>query len=189
MSINYHLLAIITVATFVSYEVKYLNQILLSYEKHYKSNLQEYKTVETENISKIIELLNIEVIEYSTLVETEILLTKESPYHSFENRNDYNLKINFETDKFKKLEKMRSLKKITKELTEPNKKYEEKDMKLVNKSKQNKTSFSISKYDKKERNQSKNDTLKKPSASKDIKDKPNLNQKLIHKVKSKKNQN
>jgi hypothetical protein len=32
-------------------------------------------------------------------------------------RNDYNLKVGFENDRLKRLEKMKSLKKITKELT------------------------------------------------------------------------
>jgi hypothetical protein len=43
-----------------------------------------------------------------------------------DSKNDYNLKINFESSKFKKLDKIKSLKKITKELTEPTKRYEEK---------------------------------------------------------------
>ena len=45
LSVNYHLLAVIMVALFVPYQVKYLNEILLSYEKHYGVSLVEYKTV------------------------------------------------------------------------------------------------------------------------------------------------
>ena len=55
------------------------------------------------------------------------------------------MKTNFETHRGKKLDKMRSLKKITKELTDPHKKYEQKQGKTSkNRSKQSKTSFSIS---------------------------------------------
>lgn len=39
LSINYHLLAVIVAALFVPYNVKYLNEILLSYEKHYSTSL------------------------------------------------------------------------------------------------------------------------------------------------------
>ncbi len=85
-------------------------------------------------------------------------------------RNDYNLKIGFENDRLKRLEKMKSLKKITKELTEPPKKYEEKDLRTLNKSKENKTSFSNSKPNTKERTLSRNDTLKKSPTFKDNKD-------------------
>lgn len=68
-------------------------------------------------------------------------------------KNDYNLKINFDSDRVRKLDKIKSLKKITKELTEPAKKFEENQIKVMNKSRENKTSFSISK---KERTLSKN---------------------------------
>lgn len=56
------------------------------------------------------------------------------------------MKVNFENDKLRKLEKMKSLKKITKQLTDP-KRLLEKDLKLINKSKDkdSKTSFSITK--------------------------------------------
>ena len=56
------------------------------------------------------------------------------------------------------------MKKITKELTEPAKKIEENEIKAMNKSRENKTSFSISK---KERTLSKNETLKKSPNPKD----------------------
>ena len=66
------------------------------------------------------------------------------------------MKTNFQHHKAKKLDKMKSLKKITKELTDPHKKYQLKDHKITNKSKDSKTSFSISKYEKKDRTVSKN---------------------------------
>ena len=62
------------------------------------------------------------------------------------------------------MDKIKSLKKITKELTEPAKKIEENQIKAMNKSRENKTSFSISK---KERTLSKNETLKKSPNPKD----------------------
>jgi hypothetical protein len=80
---------------------------------------------------------------------------KEESQIEVDSKNDYNLKINFENDKIRKLDKIKSLKKITKELTEP-KKFEEKEFKAINKSKENKTSFSNSKCEKKERTFSKN---------------------------------
>jgi hypothetical protein len=61
LSINYHLLAVITVALFLPYELKYLSEILMSYEKHYGSSLLEYKTVETESLAKIAELLSLDL--------------------------------------------------------------------------------------------------------------------------------
>ena len=40
-----------------------------------------------------------------------------------DSKNDYNMKIAFDDRRGKKLDKMKSLKKITKELTDPHKKY------------------------------------------------------------------
>lgn len=80
---------------------------------------------------------------------------------------------------------MRSLKRITKELNEPNKKYEEKEVKTpANKSKESKTSFSISKHDKKDRTASKNDSFKKSPDY--VREKNMMGHKGIPKVKSKK---
>lgn len=83
------------------------------------------------------------------------------------------------------------MKKITKELTEPAKKFEENQLKVMNKSRENKTSFSISK---KERTLSKNETLKKSPnyKEKDGKEKQEKqagNVKGTPKVKSKKSPN
>lgn len=106
-------------------------------------------------------------------VEEDVGLAVRAPgghEEELECRNDYNLKVGFENDKLKRLEKMKSLKKITKELTEPPKKYEEKDLRALNKSKENKTSFSNSKPNPKERTLSKNDTLKKSPTFKDTRD-------------------
>jgi hypothetical protein len=137
LSINYHLLAVVMVALFVPYNVKYLTEILLSYEKHYGTSLLEYKTVEAESLTKIAELLNIEVIEHSSVTESlpPIALKTDEVDVELDSKNDYNLKVNFESDRLKKLDKLKSLKKITKELTEPPKKYEEKELKTINKSK------------------------------------------------------
>jgi hypothetical protein len=68
------------------------------------------------------------------------------------------MKTAFENHRVKKLDKMKSLKKITKELTDPHKKYEHKELKTPkDKSKDSKASFSISKYDKKDRTLSRTD--------------------------------
>lgn len=59
LSVSYHLLAVIVAALFVPYDLKYLAEILTSYEKHYSTSLLDYKTVETESLQKIAELLGI----------------------------------------------------------------------------------------------------------------------------------
>lgn len=122
----------------------------MSYEKHYGVTLTEYKTIEVESILKMMEILGIEYLEISV-----------SPKHTekaeleLDSKNDYNMKTNFDHHRGKKLDKMKSLKKITKELTDP-KRFEGKEQKLTNKSKDSKTSFSITKYEKKDRTVSKN---------------------------------
>lgn len=61
---SYHLLAVIVAALFVPYDLKYLTEILTSYEKHYNTSLLDYKTVETESLHKIAELLGIEITDH-----------------------------------------------------------------------------------------------------------------------------
>jgi hypothetical protein len=69
LSINFHLLAIIVVASFIPYNLRYLTEILLSYQKHYSTNLLEYKTVEIESINKILELLEIEAADNDKTIQ------------------------------------------------------------------------------------------------------------------------
>lgn len=99
----------------------------------------------------MMEILGIEIVDYHSSVKNT-----EKAELELDSKNDYNMKINFETHRGKKLDKMKSLKKITKELTDPNKRYEIKEQKTNNKSKESKTSFSISKYEKKDRTVSRN---------------------------------
>ena len=67
------------------------------------------------------------------------------------------MKTTFDHHRSKKLDKMKSLKKITKELTDPHKKYQTKELRTPkNKSKESKTSFSLSKHEKKDRSLSRN---------------------------------
>lgn len=132
----------------------------------------------------MMQILGIEVITYS---HEPKLLTQKAQLQ-LDSKNDYNMKINFEHHRGKKLEKMRSLKKITKELADPNKKYESKEHRVGNKSKDSKTSFSISKYEKKDRTVSKNETIKKSRELKEKQSKEKLlpNNRIIPKIKSKK---
>ena len=115
-------------------------------------------------MTKIAELLKIEVSDHSKISEPNPIPSAKVEEAEVDLKNDYNLKINFDSDRVRKLDKIKSLKKITKELTEPAKKFEENQIKAMNKSRENKTSFSISK---KERTLSKNETLKKSPNPKD----------------------
>jgi predicted ATP-dependent endonuclease of OLD family len=106
-----------------------------------------------------------------------------------DSKNDYNMKINFDHHRGKKLDKMKSLKKITKELTDTVKKYEQKELKTSkNKSRDSKASFSISKHDKKERTMSRTNVDKKSIDYRvsESRERPLGFQKAIPKVKSKK---
>ena len=54
----YHLLAIIAVAALVPMDILYLSHVINSYTNYFNSGLVDYKTVETESLEKIIELVS-----------------------------------------------------------------------------------------------------------------------------------
>ncbi len=53
----YHLLAIIVLAGLIDFDILYLKHVLNSYTNYFNSALIEYKTVESESLEKVIELI------------------------------------------------------------------------------------------------------------------------------------
>lgn len=68
-------------------------------------------------------MLKIEVNDHSKISEPNPIPSIKVEEAEVDLKNDYNLKINFDSDRVRKLDKIKSLKKITKELTEPAKKF------------------------------------------------------------------